>query len=431
MTALNPRVIIIVLDSVGIGALPDAADYGDAGTNTIAHVADAVGGLHMPNLAKIGLGNITKICGVESESSPIGCWGKMAEKSKGKDTTTGHWELAGVITETPFPTYPHGFPDDLIAEFESRIGRKTLGNVPASGTEIIKELGEDHIRTGFPIVYTSADSVFQIACHEDIVQVEQLYDMCRIAREMLKAPHNLQRVIARPFVGEPGAFTRTERRRDFALEPPSETLLDVVVGSGGEVIAIGKIEDIYAHRGITCSRHTGNNADAIEAIVAALASDFRDFECAADVSADHTRETSRCSETKCSPNPETRTLVMANLVDFDMLYGHRNDSAGYARALEEFDAALPRIVEAMRERDVLFITADHGCDPTNPSTDHTREYVPLLIYGKRCRAGVDLGSGDSFSDLACTAAGLLSVSHSFPGTSLAKLVLDTGLPFHI
>jgi phosphopentomutase len=381
-----PRVIIIVLDSVGIGVMPDAAEYGDAGADTLAHVAEAVGGLNLPNLAKLGLGNIAPIRGVQPDPSPDGCYGKMAEKSKGKDTTTGHWELAGVITNTPFPTYPAGFPADVISEFERRIGRKTIGNKPASGTEIIAELGREHIRTGSPIVYTSADSVFQIACHEDVVPVKELYEMCRIAREMLQVPHNVQRVIARPFVGEPGSFVRTERRRDFALEPPSDTLLDLVVRAGGEVIGIGKIEDIYAHRGITRSYHTGNNPDGTEALVNTIDS-------------------------------SEGTLVMANLVDFDMLYGHRNDSLGYARSLEQFDAAIPRIREAMKDDDILFITADHGCDPTTSGTDHTREYVPLLVHRRCCRAGGSLGIRDTFADMACAAADFLGVPHTFPGVS--------------
>jgi phosphopentomutase len=393
---MQPRVIVIVLDGAGIGALPDAADYGDVGANTIAHVAEAVGGLKLPNLGRLGLGNIAQIRGVQPEASPTGCWGKMAERSKGKDTTTGHWEMTGIITQTPFPTYPNGFPAELMAEFESRIGRKTLGNRPASGTEIIKELGAEHVRTGYPIVYTSADSVFQIACHEDVVPVDQLYGMCRIAREMLVPPHNAQRVIARPFVGEPGAFTRTERRMDFALVPPSDTLLDVLVRNGREVIGIGKIEDIFAHRGITRSYHTGNNPDGIQAIIDVIA---------------------RAPFAGAGfPNPAPE-LVMANLVDFDMLYGHRNDSLGFARALEEFDAGLPLMLAAMREGDALLITADHGCDPTTPSTDHTREYVPLVAYGEPFGAGIDLGTRETFSDIACTVADLLGIPHEFPGTS--------------
>ncbi|MHB9037115.1 MAG: phosphopentomutase [Armatimonadota bacterium] len=388
----HPRCIVIVLDSVGIGELPDAAEYGDAGCNTLAHVAEAVGGLHLPNLARMGLGNIATIAGVGSVDEPSGCFGKMAEISKGKDTTTGHWEMMGVVTERPFPVYPHGFPIDVISEFESRIGRRILGNKAASGTEIIKELGEEHIRTGYPIVYTSADSVFQIACHEEIVPIGQLYDWCRVAREMLGVPHNVQRVIARPFVGEPGAFTRTERRKDFSLDPPGETLLDIITKAGGQVIGIGKIEDIYAGRGITTAIHTGNNHEGIGAIIAAIAGG-------------------------------EGSLVFANLVDFDMVYGHRNDPNGYAAALREFDCALPAIIDALGERDLLFITADHGCDPTTPGTDHTREYVPLLVYGKSASNGVDLGVRSCFCDLSATISDALGLQSNLPGTSFLAYLL--------
>jgi phosphopentomutase len=347
-----------------------------------------VGRLDLPNLAKMGLGNISPIAGVRPVSDPIACYGKLGELSKGKDTTTGHWEMMGVITERPFPIYPHGFPPEVISEFESRIGRKALGNKVASGTEIIKELGMEHMRTGYPIVYTSADSVFQIACHELIVPLDELYKICRIAREILVSPHNVQRVIARPFIGEQGAFTRTENRRDFALEPPGDTLLDLIVREGGEVIGIGKIEDIYAHRGISRSMHTGNNHDGIEATISAIASG-------------------------------DGTLVFTNLVDFDMLYGHRNDSEGYARALIEFDNALPRIIEAMKEDDILMITADHGCDPTTPSADHSREYVPLIVYGRNIARGVDLGARVSQSDIAGTIADMLNISNQLPGVSFS------------
>lgn len=380
------RAIVIVLDSVGVGELPDAEQYGDAGSNTLLHVAEAVGGLALPNLASLGLGNIIAIPGVDAKESPVGCYGKMGEKSAGKDTIVGHWELMGVITETPFPTYPNGFPSEVIAEFERRIGRKVLGNKPASGTAIIEELGQLHMETGYPIVYTSADSVFQIACHEHIVPVEELYKMCLIAREILVAPHNVQRVIARPFVGKPGAFVRTERRRDFALPPPSDTLLDLIFKAGNDVIGIGKIEDIFAGRGLTGSVHTANNADGVEATLSYM----KKFDCG---------------------------LILTNLVDFDMLYGHRNDPDGYARALESFDSAVPRLLEAMSEKDLLVITADHGCDPTTRSTDHSREFVPLLVYGRSIAVGSDLGIRSSFSDLACTLADFFGLTHQFPGKS--------------
>ena len=352
-------------------------------------------GLKLPNLADLGLGNIAPIKGVGPVDRPAACFGKMAEVSKGKDTTTGHWEMMGVITERAFPVYPNGFPSDVISEFEARIGRGTLGNKAASGTEIIKELGAEHIRTGFPIVYTSADSVFQIACHEEVVPVEELYEWCRIARKMLISPHNVQRVIARPFVGTPGTFSRTQRRKDFSLEPPHDTLLDLIVRNGGKVTAIGKIEDVYAGRGITSSIHTGNNREGIGAIIAAIASG-------------------------------EGSLVFANLVDFDMLYGHRNNPQGYADALIEFDTALPSIIDVLSDDDILFITADHGCDPTTPGTDHTREYVPLLAYGKRAAKGVNLGIRSCFCDLSATIAEILNIHNSLPGTSFASLL--TSIP---
>jgi phosphopentomutase len=382
----GPRVILIVMDSVGVGELPDAADYGDAGSNTLAHIAEAVGGLDLPNLAQLGLPLLLGEGRGEVSGEVIGCYGKMAELSQGKDTDTGHWEMMGIVTERAFPTYPQGFPDEIIREFESRIGRKILGNKAASGTVIIQELGDEHMRTGKPIVYTSADSVFQIACHESIVPVEGLYAMCKIARSILVGPHNVQRVIARPFTGASGAYVRTGRRRDFSLPPPGDTLLDHITRAGGEVIGIGKIEDIFSHRGITTSNHTTNNPDSIEATISAIASG-------------------------------QGTLIFTNLVDFDMLYGHRNDAAGYAQALRDFDAAIPRIIAAMTDRDILMITADHGCDPTTPSTDHSREYVPLLVYGKSIAHGVNLGIRSSFCDIAATVADLFVIPGVTCGTS--------------
>lgn len=384
------RAVLIVMDSVGIGELPDAADYGDVGSNTLGHIAEAVK-LRLPNLAQLGLGNIAPIKGVGPVDVPTGCYGKMAEISHGKDTDTGHWEMMGIVTEHPFPTYPNGFPADIIAEFEARIGRKTIGNKAASGTVIIQELGEEHLSTGSPIVYTSADSVFQIACHEDIVPVEELYRMCEIAREMLVYPNDVQRVIARPFAGKPGEFVRTGRRRDFSLAPPKDTLLDQIVLSDGEVLAIGKIEDIFSYRGITTSNHTTNNADSIEATVRAISSG-------------------------------QGTLIFTNLVDFDMLYGHRNDPEGYARSLMDFDAAIPRILSALRDSDVLIITADHGCDPTTPSTDHSREHVPLLVYGGGIARGVSLGVRSTFCDIAATLAEIFCVPAPECGTSFTPML---------
>ena len=392
------RVCLVVLDSVGIGELPDAPRFGDQGSHTLRHAAEAVGGLSAPHLERLGLGCIDRIPGLACPDRPAGAYGKMAERSAGKDTTTGHWELAGVILDRPFPVYPHGFPPEVIEAFERAIGRKVLGNKPASGTVIIEELGPEHLRTGCPIVYTSADSVFQIAAHERIIPVEELYRMCRIAREILTGPHAVGRVIARPFEGEPGAFRRTPRRRDFSLEPPRPTLLDRLVEAKLEVWAVGKIDDIFAGRGITEAVHTKDNMEGVDATVAFLK-----------------RTRGR------------RGLIFTNLVDFDTLWGHRNDAVAYARGLEAFDRRLPEVVEALGPRDVLIITADHGNDPTTPSTDHSREYVPLLVTGPRVRPGVDLGVRQTFADVAATVADMLGVPARFDaGESFAGQVLATG-----
>ncbi|HHT69479.1 MAG TPA: phosphopentomutase [Firmicutes bacterium] len=383
------RVVIVVLDSVGVGALPDAHLYGDEGSNTLAHVAKAMGGLHMPNAGKLGLGNIISIQGVPSEEEPTGAWGKMAEVSKGKDTTTGHWEIAGIKLEAPFPTYPDGFPPDVIEAFETMIGRKTLGNYPASGTAIIEELGEEHMKTGFPIVYTSADSVFQIAAHEDIVPLEQLYEWCEKARAMLEGEHAVGRVIARPFVGEVGSFQRTPHRHDYSLPPLQPTVLDALLERGIPVYGIGKISDIFAGQGITESFPTKSNAAGISQVVELL----------------------EVKQESC--------LIFANLVDFDMLWGHRNDAAGYAKGLEEFDARLPEILDGLNRDDLLLIIADHGCDPTVPGTDHTREYVPLLVAGHDVIA-VDLGIRNSFADVAKTVADFFEVEFDTIGVSFLQ-----------
>lgn len=380
------RAAVIVLDSVGVGALPDAAAYGDAGTNTLGNVARAVGGLSLPHLERLGLGNILSLAGVPPCRRPLAFYGKMAEASAGKDTTTGHWELMGLVLREPFPTYPAGFPPEVINAFQAAIGRPVLGNKPASGTEIIAELGAEHLRTGYPIVYTSADSVFQIAAHEEVIPPEELYRYCRLARQLLTGKHAVGRVIARPFRGEPGAFFRTPRRRDFALPPPRPTLLDRLQEAGKEVIGIGKIEDIFAGRGLTEVRHTTGNQAGIRETVGAL------------------------RRASCG-------LVLTNLVDYDMLYGHRNDVIGYARALAEFDAALPEIMGAVRGRDLLVITADHGCDPTTPGTDHTREYVPLLVYRPHHPGGRSLGTRSTFADLAATLAEMFGLPAPEAGTS--------------
>jgi phosphopentomutase len=387
------RVVLIVLDGVGVGELPDAAAFGDAGTNTLAHVADAVGGLTLPSLEALGLGHVGEFAGIRRVSEPDGCFGKMAELSNGKDTTVGHWEISGLVQEVPFPTYPNGFPPEVVHAFEQVTGRKVLGNRPASGTEIIRELGEEHLRTGAPIVYTSADSVFQVAAHERVIPVEELYRMCREARKLLRPPHQVARVIARPFVGEPGAFVRTEHRRDFSLDPPGQTLLDRLKMSGQPVIGIGKIEDLFNGRGLTRSVHAGNNGACLD-------------------------ETIRGFRTV------PRGLIFVNLVDFDMRYGHRNDAAGYAKALEEFDARLPTMLGLMRPGDLMCLTADHGNDPTAPGTDHSREYVPLLAYGPRLARGVNLGTRRTFADLGQTIADALGVQRLPWGESfLDSLVL--------
>ena len=391
MTVIR-RVILIVLDSVGCGDASDAARYGDAGANTLSNTARAVGGLRLPNLARLGLGNIAAIDGVPPCATPAGAYGRLAPVSAGKDTTTGHWELAGLPVLQPFPTYPHGFPPVLMAEYERRIGRGTLGNLPASGTVIIEDLGAEHMRTGKPIVYTSADSVFQVAAHEEIIPIEELYRMCLIARDLLTGEHAVARVIARPFIGRSGSFTRTERRKDLSVAPPQDTLLDVLKAAGREVIGVGKIEDIFAFRGLTDSCHTTNNMDGVDAVLRKM-------------------------------TLRGNGLIFANLVDFDMLYGHRNNPRGYAEALEQFDARLPEIETALRGAEALMLTADHGNDPTSSSTDHSREQAPILVTGPRLRRGVNLGTRGSFADVAATVAELLGVTWTGAGESFAPLVL--------
>lgn len=385
------RAIIIVLDSVGAGESPDAAKYGDEGSNTLANTALAVGGLNLPHMQRLGLGNITDIKGVPPTENPEAAFGKAQEQSSGKDTTSGHWEIAGIISREPFPVYPQGFPKEIIREFEKRTGRQVLGNKPASGTEIIKELGEEHMKTGKLIVYTSADSVFQIAAHEEIVPVEELYKICRIAREILQGEHAVSRVIARPFVGEPGNFTRTYNRSDFSLVPPRDTLLDKIIKAGQEVHAVGKILDIFAGKGITKSYHTEGNMDGVDKTLMVM-------------------------------DKIEKGLIFTNLVDFDMLYGHRNDPVGYGKALEDFDSRLPEILGKMSGDDVLIITADHGCDPTTESTDHSREYIPILVWGHKIQ-GVDLGTRSTFADIGQTVADLLGCEPLESGESFKADIL--------
>lgn len=367
------RVIIVVLDSVGIGEMPDAGKYGDLGSYTLGNIARQRGGLNLPHLQKLGLGNINSIMGVPAAPAPEGNFGKMSEQSLGKDTTTGHWEMAGVILEKALPTFPRGFPMEFISLYEEAIGRKVIGNEVASGTEIIQRLGEEHVRTGKPIVYTSADSVFQVAAHEEIIPLPELMRICQIARNMLTDELQVGRVIARPFLGEAGHFYRTTNRHDFALEPPHKILLEYIKEQGLDVCTVGKIKDIYAGRGVTNSVLSKGNMEGVDKTL--------DYMAKVDSG-----------------------LIMTNLVDFDMVYGHRNDVAGYAKALEDFDARLPEIIKGLRSEDMLIITADHGCDPTVPGTDHTREYVPLLVCGPSLKKGVNLGVRSTFADLGATAA---------------------------
>jgi phosphopentomutase len=374
MPAKFNRIVWIVLDSVGIGELPDAADYGDAGRDTLGHIARSRP-LALPNLVRLGLANIKPLVHLTPHAWPSGNFGKGATHSPGKDTTTGHWEMAGIWLPQAFPVYPHGFPQDLIAEFERQIGRRTLANKPASGTEIIKELGDEHVRTGYPIVYTSGDSVFQIAAHEDVIPIAELYRMCEIARKLLDGPHRVGRVIARPFTGTSGNYRRTERRHDYAVEPPRPMLMDVLADARVPVFGVGKIHDIYNGRGVDDYVTTKNNADGMARLTDSL--------------------TTRPSG-----------LVFANLVDFDMLYGHRKDVEGFARSLEEFDALLARFLEKMQTGDLLLITADHGCDPdpVNPTTDHSREYVPIIAYGPAAARGVNIGIRSTLADMGQTVA---------------------------
>lgn len=367
---MDKRVILIVLDSVGIGELPDAADFGDAGSHTLGNILQKRGALAIPHMTAMGLGNIAN-SRLPGAQAPSAAFGRAMEVTRAKDTTSGHWEIAGLPMAEPLRTFPEGFPEEFMRRFEARIGRGTLCNRPASGTAILEELGDMHVRTGSPIVYTSADSVFQVAAHEAIIPLEELYRICEIAREMLVGDLLVGRVIARPFTGESGGYTRTGNRKDFSIAPPGVTILDALTEKGYRTGGIGKIEDIFDFRGLTLSNHTKNNADSVEAMLRFM------------------RE-------------EQLHFLFVNLVDFDMLYGHRNDVEGYARALERFDEKLPEIISALREGDILVITADHGCDPTTGSTDHSREYIPILAYGAGVRQGVDLGTRKSFADIGAT-----------------------------
>jgi phosphopentomutase len=381
-----PRVLLLVCDSFGVGDAPDAGAYDDAGSDTLGNTAAAVGGIDAPNLGALGLGMLTRIEGVEPRAEPGTAHGRLTERSAGKDTTTGHWEMAGIVLRRPFPLYPDGFPREIIEPFEAQVGHRALGNVPASGTEIIAELGPEHLRTGAPIVYTSGDSVFQIATHTDVVPLEQLYAWCRIARSLLVGEHSVGRVIARPFTGEPGAFVRRPERRDYSVPPPGPTLLDRCVEHGVAVHAIGKIQDIFAQQGLTETVYSDSNEQGV------------------DLTIEHLRR----------PGP---TLVFTNLVDFDSKYGHRNDPQGYARAVEALDGRMPELIDAL-DGGVLLLTGDHGCDPTTPSTDHSRERTPLLAAGLP-GGPHDVGARDTFADLGATAAELLGVTWDLEGASFA------------
>jgi phosphopentomutase len=383
------RVVWIVLDSVGIGEMPDADKYGDRGSDTLGNIARQRL-MRLPNLCRLGLGNIMPLTGLPPDSSPIGAFGKCTLASPGKDTTTGHWEMAGIHLEKPFPLFPHGFPPEVMNEFERRIGRSALGNKAASGTEIIKELGEEHMRTGSPIVYTSADSVFQVAAHEEVIPLFELYKICETARDILRGPYEVGRVIARPFIGSPGAFTRTPNRHDYAVPPPQGMLLDQISKTGADIFSIGKIFDIFLGRGIREYEKTKSNADGMAKTLGAM-------------------------------DQVERGLVFVNLVDFDQLYGHRNDVEGYARALEEVDGWLPSFEEKLKDDDLAILTADHGCDPTTPSTDHSREYVPLLVYGKRSRPNVNLGLRATLSDIGQTVANIFGTQISRGASFLPDL----------
>ena len=383
------RVLLMVLDSAGIGEMPDAADWGDAGSDTVGHVI-AAEKPRLPALQKMGLGNIRPMPQLPPAAEPQASFGKAAIFSNGKDTTVGHWEMAGLVTTKPFPTYPEGFPERIVAPFQRAIGRTVLGNRPASGTEIIHELGEEHVRTGNPILYTSADSVFQIAAHEEVIPLEELYRMCRVAREMLDGPDRVGRVIARPFAGKPGNFQRTGNRKDFAIPPPDRTLLDHLKDAGYATIGIGKIPSIFDFAGISAQLEAHDNRASIDQAIRALGS-----------------------------APEG--LVFANLVDFDMLWGHRRDSKGYARGLEYLDGRIPDIQRAMGKDDCLILTADHGCDPTFRGSDHTREYVPVLVYGKSLEGGVNLGTRKTLADMGQTIAENFGLSLPFGASFLSSL----------
>jgi len=383
------RAIILLLDGVGCGELPDANLYNDIGSNTLQNLADKISGLDLPNLESLGLGNIIQLKGMKKLELSAASYGKMAEMSAGKDSTSGHWELMGVVLKKPFPVYPHGFPAEIIKEFEKQIRRKTIGNIPASGTAIINQLGDKHIQTQSPIVYTSADSVFQIAAHEDVIPLAELYQMCLVARKILTGKHNILRVIARPFTGKPGNFIRTKNRKDFSLKPPRPTLLDIAKQNSYEVVLIGKLDELFAHQGYTVAWHSVDNQVCFNMTLQAI-------------------------------DKYKQGIIFTNFIQFDMDWGHRNDCASFYQGLQDFDQRLPEIVKKLSDDDILFITADHGNDPTTKSTDHSREYVPLLVYGKNINSSINLGIRKSFADLGQTIAEYLQLPSLAYGTSFYK-----------
>ncbi|QUH20718.1 phosphopentomutase [Alkaliphilus sp. B6464] len=386
------RVILFIMDSVGIGALPDAKNFGDVGANTLGNIAINEGGINLPNLQRLGLGNIDHIVGVESIESPLGAFGRSLEVSNGKDTTTGHWELAGLHLTEPFKTFPKGFSKDIIDTLENKIGRKILGNKPASGTAILDELGEEHMSTGHPIVYTSADSVLQIAAHEEIIPLEELYEICKIAREIMMGDNAVARIIARPFIGTPGSFTRTHNRRDYSLNPTRDTVLDIVKKEGLDVVAIGKIEDIFNGKGITEAAHTIDNMDGIDKTIEYI-------------------------------QKSSKGIIFTNLVDFDSKYGHRRDSKGYKEALESLDMRVPEILDSMNDDDIIIFTADHGNDPTYKGSDHTREYIPIVIYGNKIKQNVNIGTRKSFADIAATISDIFEIQSTGNGESFKDIII--------
>jgi len=385
------RIILIVLDSVGIGYLPDADKYNDLESNTLGNIAAQIPNLKLKNLSKLGLGNIDGIKGFKYDSTALGCYGKALEQSPGKDTTTGHWEIGGIILDKPFPTFPNGFPEVLISNINNKIGVNTIGNEVASGTEIINRLGDEHVKTGYPIIYTSADSVLQIAAHEEIIPTDRLYEICKICREILIDEFAVGRVIARPFIGSSRSYTRTHNRKDFSLKPIANTFLDIISSRNMNVMAVGKIEDIFAGRGITEAVHTKNNLEGIEKTMEYM-------------------------------QKSSKGLIFTNLVDFDMLYGHRNDVHGYANALVEFDNGLAQIINEMKESDMLIITADHGCDPTTESTDHSREYIPIIAYGHSLKSNINIGTRNTFADIGATVLDFLGMPIEISGASFKSLI---------